>query len=189
MVVILAVSFSMGSPAGEPGRDRSEGPQHVVSFTRPFAVGKFAVMVDHSPLSSAKADTTRARGVGLSKTARRFIFGDDEGAMCRHNNWADWGAKRSRSFPKYKTFLACDDAYAYAASVGSFPPNGFGLHDMLGNVWEWMEDCWKDNHRGAPTRGPAWTLGTVISVCLALALGTTFRVNCARRQVVRQLGS
>jgi formylglycine-generating enzyme required for sulfatase activity len=36
----------MGSPTREPGRDRSEGPQHIVSLNRPFAVGKFAVTVD-----------------------------------------------------------------------------------------------------------------------------------------------
>jgi formylglycine-generating enzyme required for sulfatase activity/class 3 adenylate cyclase len=45
------------------------------------------------------------------------------------------------------------------APVGSFPPNRFGLHDMLGNVWQWTEDCWNESYAGAPSDGRAWTSG------------------------------
>ena len=41
--------------------------------------------------------------------------------------------------------------------MGSFAPNGFGLYDMHGNVWKWVEDCRHDNYEGAPTDGSAWT--------------------------------
>ena len=43
--------------------------------------------------------------------------------------------------------------------VGSFAPNGFGLTDMGGNVWEWIEDCWNGDYRGAPADGSAWLRG------------------------------
>ena len=43
--------------------------------------------------------------------------------------------------------------------VGSYPANAFGLHDTMGNVWEYVQDCWNPNYVGAPADGSAWEAG------------------------------
>ena len=43
--------------------------------------------------------------------------------------------------------------------VGTFEPNGFGVYDVHGNVYEWVEDCWNESYAGAPSDGSAWTSG------------------------------
>ena len=52
--------------------------------------------------------------------------------------------------------IDCEDQRDRTAAVGSFTANRFGLHGVLGNLWEWVEDCWHDNYRGAPVAGEAW---------------------------------
>lgn len=43
--------------------------------------------------------------------------------------------------------------------IGTFGSNSFGLHEMHGNMWEWVEDCWNDSFVDAPTDGSAWSSG------------------------------
>ena len=76
-----------------------------------------------------------------------------------------WGDQASHEYANYGTDQCCQgkaegrDKWIYTAPVGQFPPNAFGLHDMHGNVWEWVEDPWHDDYRGAPINGSAWTEG------------------------------
>jgi formylglycine-generating enzyme required for sulfatase activity len=90
-------------------------------------------------------------------TATRYHFGDDENDLCCHGNGGDQKARRDIAGADSWTVLPCSDGHAYTAPVASFPANGFGLHDVHGNVWEWTEDCWHDSYTGAPSDGSAWT--------------------------------
>ncbi len=75
---------------------------------------------------------------------------------CEFANVADRTAMQR--YPGWTTY-ECRDGFVNTAPVGSYRGNGFGLHDMLGNVWEWVADCWNDDYQGAPEDGTAWTSG------------------------------
>jgi sulfatase modifying factor 1 len=80
----------------------------------------------------------------------------DGAGACASANVADQRA--ARRYPGWTVF-PCDDGYVYTAPVGSFKANSFGLNDMLGNVFQWTDDCWHADYTGVPTDGSARTYG------------------------------
>jgi formylglycine-generating enzyme len=92
-------------------------------------------------------------------TTARF-WGDDRDGAKRYANVADRSlACEFNAAPHPERYFDFDDGFAFTSPVGSFGANPFGLHDVLGNVWEWMQDHWHDNYKNAPDGGAASTTG------------------------------
>jgi len=175
--------------AAEEGRWDDEGPQHEVKIARSFAAGKSTVTFDEweacakgcgckgNPWPSDKGWGKGNRPViNVSwKDVHEFIEWlnrNDSAKPYRLLSEAEWEyAARAGSDTRYfwgdeigKNRANCDGCGSQwdnkqTAPVDSFPANRFGLYDMHGNVWQWVEDCWIDSYKGAPDDGSAKTTG------------------------------
>ena len=187
MVVVPAGSFTMGSPDTEQGRDDDEGPQHLVTIRWPFAVGKYEVTFAEwdACVAAGGCDGYRPDDQGRGRGNRPVVkihwvdaqnyvawLSGKTGKSYRLLTEAEWEyAARAGTTTRYSWGddigsgnANCDGCSSewdgrQTAPVGSFSPNGFGLHDMHGNVWEWVEDNRHGNYIGAPMDGSAWTTG------------------------------
>jgi formylglycine-generating enzyme required for sulfatase activity len=173
MVVIPAGRFLMGSPPSEAGRSSDEGPQRWVDVTR-FAMGKFevtqrqweAVMGSNPSRFSACGPDCPVERVSWND-AQEFVrrLSQRTGQNYRLPSEAEWEyAARAGTTTAYFWGDAFDTGRAnnnrsQTVRVGSYGANAFGLHDMHGNVWEWVQDVWHDNYAGAPSDGSAWVTG------------------------------
>jgi|EndMetStandDraft_7_1072992.scaffolds.fasta_scaffold02988_5 formylglycine-generating enzyme required for sulfatase activity len=182
MVVLPPGEFTMGSPAAEEGRFANEGPQRKVTIGVPFAVGKFEVTFaewDSCVAAAGCKHKPNDRGWGRSKRPAINVSWEDitkeylpwlarkTGKTYRLLTEAEWEyAARAGTTTPYSTgttitveqanFFASVDTYRKETiDVGALPANAFGLHDMHGNVWEWVQDCFKEGYAGTPTDGSA----------------------------------
>ena len=173
MISLPGGSFAMGS-----NDDPSEKPVRRVAI-KPFAISKFPITVRewnacvaakacaYSPTGNDNAPVTNISW----NDAQQFIgwLSQLTQKTFRLPSEAEWEyAARGGTTTKFwwgdqlQTGMAnckgCGEPYdtAQPLKVGSFKPNPFGLHDMGGNVQQWVSDCWHKNYVGAPADGSPW---------------------------------
>ena len=186
MVVVPAGSFMMGSPSGEAGRDRDEGPVHRVRIAEAFAVGVYEVTFEewgacrhgggcsHNPHDQGWGRGNRPVMNVSWEDVQQYVrwLSRETGERYRLPSEAEWEyVARAGTETSYHWGDAIGRNRAncrgcgsrqeggQTSPVGSFSPNAFGLHDVHGNVWEWVEDCWDGGYSGAPRDGGASTPG------------------------------
>ncbi len=190
MVVVPPGNFRMGDLNGVGYF--SEKLIRTVRIDYAFAIGKFEVTFDQlaACVSDRGCNGYRPDDLGRVRGDRPVVHVSWQDAKT-YVRWlsaktaktyrllseAEWEyAARARSRTMFPWGNSIGSGYAncdgcgslwdddLTAPVGSFAPNAFGLHDMHGNVYEWVEDCWHSNYLGAPSDGSAWTSGGVCQV-------------------------
>jgi formylglycine-generating enzyme required for sulfatase activity len=182
MAVVPDGSFTMGSPATEKG-------QHTVTIADAFAVGRFEVTFDDwDACYDAGGCSIRPFDWGWGRGNRPVILVSWEDAK-QYVAWLSritgepyrllseaeyeyaaragtqtaypWGDDIKLNGTAMANCNGCDSQWGgkQTSPVGSFPPNKFGLYDMVGNVWEWTEDCYHDSYQGGPAEGSPWIRG------------------------------
>ncbi len=196
-VRIPAGDFMMGSNEDEVDRSDSEGPQHKVNIKNPFYLGKYPVTqkqwekvmgsnssyfidadlpvenVSWNDVQEFIKKLNEMEGIDKYRlpseaereyacragTITRYSFGDDESKL---GDYAWYGNKYDSKTHR----------------VGQKKPNPWGLYDMHGNVWEWVQDRWHAGYEGAPSDGSAWEDGAGSARVMRGGGWSDFASNC-----------
>jgi len=183
MVIIPAGSYLMGSPTEDDDAYPEEKPQHRVNITR-FAIGRYLVTFDEFDYF---CDATKRRkpsdeGWGRGRRPVIWVCWNDARDFClwlanttarpyRLPTEAEWeyacraGTETKFYYANYPNVKHAnfDNARKLTTEVGHYTSNPWGIFDILGNVWEHVEDPYHDSYQGAPDDGSAWLDGADLS--------------------------
>ena len=199
MVLVRAGTFKMGSHSNDRSPQANEMPQHQVTISKPFEVGKYEVTRrqfeafvrandrvvencgDHNWQSPGFTQDGDHPVVCVSwDDAQAYVewLSDLTGQSYRLLTEAEWeyaarAGTTGMEFPyhfgnqfdvtlrDHANFEVSSSGSGGTTPVGTYAKNRWGLHDVHGNAWEWVEDCWHNSYSVsgvmAPTDGTAWT--------------------------------
>lgn len=177
MVELPLGEFMMGSPDGHRFALARERPQHLVRIAYQFALNRHTVTFEQYDTFCTQTNRRKLNDEGWGRGRRPAInvgWQDAQdyvawlsvvtGESCRLPSEAEWEfGCRAGTTTLYNVGDKLTNEHAHfggktegTSEVGAYTPNAWGLYDMHGNVWEWVEDVWHDNYVGAPTDGSAW---------------------------------
>ena len=159
---------------GDQGWGRGKRPVHGVSWHD--AQGYVRWLSHKSGQQYRLLSEAEWEYVARAGTERARYWGETADAQCRYANGIDAAFIQARmeadsTYRPSGGSMLCSDGFDGPAPVGSFKPNSFGLHDVLGNVSEWTEDCWNDSYVGAPTDGGTWPIGDCYHLSVRVVRG------------------
>lgn len=184
LMKIPAGRFRMGS---DTSKHDDERPVHTVTIPRPFWMSETEITFKQYDAYAAATGKPKPEDEGWGRDSRPVInvswddtqgyvkwlsANNPQGLQCRLPSEAEWEyAARANSYTHYswgneigRNRANCNGCGSrwnskQTAPVGRFAANAFGLKDMHGNVYEWIQDCWHSDYQGAPVDGSAWEGG------------------------------
>lgn len=147
------VGYVMSHVWNAPGFNQNE--QHpVVCVSHVDATAYVNWLSEQTGKSYRLPSSTEFEYATRAGTRGPWFWGSDNRMACEYANVADHSFRRQF---EYAPTFNCDDGFRRTAPVGNYDANPWGLYDMLGNAWEWTDDCLhRDAPENVPVDGSAW---------------------------------